>query len=57
MGGKCPKGSKDDRKNLLQNLCLEAYEKQNLFPSAFKNLLQQIDSAVPGKVYELNADQ
>jgi hypothetical protein len=42
-GGKCPKGSKDDRKNLLQNLCLEAYEKQNLFPSAFKNLLQQID--------------
>jgi len=55
--GRCSKGDVNDRKILLQNLCLKAYEKKNLFPPAFRNLLQQIDSAVPGKVYELNADQ
>lgn len=55
--GKCPKGDKDDRKILLQTLCLEVYEQKGLFPPAFKNLLQQIDLATPGKVYNLNADQ
>jgi hypothetical protein len=60
--GACTDGKDDDisdRKNRLQNLCLKAYEKKNLFPPVFRRLLEQIDSdsAIPGKVHELNVDR
>lgn len=55
--GECPKGDRNERKILLQRLCLKVYEEKGLFPPAFKNLLNQIDSATSGMVYDLNADQ
>jgi ABC-type arginine transport system ATPase subunit len=53
---KCAKGNRKERKILLQRLCLEAYERLALFPPAFGDLLNQIDSATTGKVHQLNAD-
>ena len=57
LKGGCTKGDREERKILLQSLCLKVYDEKGLFPPAFKNLLNQIDSATPGKVYDLNADQ
>jgi hypothetical protein len=55
--GECEKGNRDARKILLQSLCLELYEKRDLFPPAFTDLLNQIDYAPMGQVHYLNADQ
>lgn len=55
--GECEKGDRNARKILLQNLCLETYEKKDFFPPAFTQLLNQIDSAPTGEVLYLNADQ
>jgi hypothetical protein len=56
-GGNCEKGDKSVRKIFLQSLCLEVYEKKDILPPAFTNLLNRIDTAPTGKVLCLNADR
>ena len=43
----------EQRKSDFQKICLKKYQETKTFPPAFKSLLEQIDSAKPGDVIEL----
>jgi ABC-type arginine transport system ATPase subunit len=56
QGISCPKGDKDERKTHIRNLCLDRYEEQRLFPGALRLLLDNIESAKPGRLHKLPID-
>ena len=54
----CPLPDKpSELKAKLAYFCLDEYKKAKNFPPAFKSLLEQIDSAEPGKVIELKIEK
>ena len=56
QSGKCPKGDRSDRKNMIRYLCLNSYEENGLFPPVFERLLGQIEHSVPHKLHALDLD-
>ena len=53
-GEDCYLGGRDKRKSHLQNLCMERFRTNLLFPQAFKTLLIHIDSAKEGTIHKLH---